>query len=208
MPSSAAAIELLTAGKLDEAEAMLAPLLSAHPLDPELLANLGLIAFRRRDLAHARELLQRASAIAPRDRVVHSNLAAVLADLGEFGAAEMHARTALSLDPTDTEAQITLAECLAARESFDEAERCYAQAAQVESWRVAGQVRFGRTFFEAARAAFAQAQLPPVTTIASSAATEATHVLFLTCSADYLERYAGSLLESSKPCRSAIRDCR
>jgi tetratricopeptide (TPR) repeat protein len=193
---SAAAIELLSAGKLDEAEALLQPLLSAHPLDPDLLANLGLIAFRRRNLAHARELLQRATAISPHNHVVHSNLAAVLADLGEFAAAELHARSALSLDPTDTEAQITLAECLTSRESFDEAERSYAEAAQVERWRVAGQVRFGRTFFEVARVAFANAQLPPVTTIASSAARETTHVLFLACSADYLERYAGSLLES------------
>lgn len=193
---TARALELLQAGQFEEAEAMLGALLAASPADGDLLANLGLIAFRRRDMPRARQVLEQAVSSAPGNAAAHSNLAAVLAELTEFDLAEQHARSALSLDSTDAEALVTLAESLVARERFDEAEQCYADAAGADRWRVAGEVRFGRAFFAAACANESKAVLPPIRTIVGRPVGDASHVLFLACSPDYLDRYAGSLLES------------
>jgi hypothetical protein len=194
--STSRALALLQSGKLDEAEALLGTLLAATPGDGNLQANLGLIAFRRRDMPRAREILGRAVSSAPDNAAAHSNLAAVLAELTEFDLAEQHARRALELDSSDTEALITLAESLVARERYDEAEQCYAVAAAAERWRVAGEVRFGKASFEAACRAESVATLPPIRTLVGPPANAASHVLFLACSPDYLDRYAGSLLES------------
>lgn len=196
MATSSSLAALLEAGRLDEAESSLRPLLRNNPLDPDLLANLGLIAFRRREYAQARELLTQAVALAPLHGAAHSNLAAVLAELSEFQSAELQARAALALDPSDSEAMVTLAECLVVRENFDEAERSYLSAAQSSRWQVAGQVRFGRAFFDKAREAGEGKLLSPVRVLADTSTTTATHVLYLACSADYLERYGGSLIES------------
>ena len=189
--ATARALALLQSGKLDEAEALLGPLLAANPADGNLLANLGLIAFRRRDMPRAQEMLERAVFSTPDNAAAHSNLAAVLAELTEFDLAEQHARAALELDSSDTEARITLA-----REQFDEAEQCFGEAAAAERWRVAGEVRFGKASFEAACRAESVAALPPIRTLVGRPANEASHVLFVACSPDYLERYVGSLLES------------
>ena len=194
--ATARALALLQSGKLDEAEALLGPLLAANPADGNLLANLGLIAFRRRDMPRAQEMLERAVFSTPDNAAAHSNLAAVLAELTEFDLAEQHARAALELDSSDTEALITLAESLVAREQFDEAEQCFGEAAAAERWRVAGEVRFGKVSFEAACRNESNGALPPIRTLVGRPANEASHVLFLACSPDYLERYAGSLLES------------
>lgn len=194
--TSRTALELLQAGKLDEAEAILNTLLAADPGDGNLLANLGLIAFRRHDMPRAREILEHAVGSTPGNAAAHSTLAAVLAELSAFDLAEWHARAALTIDSSDAEALITLAESLAAQERHDEAEQCYATAAATERWRVAGEVRFGRPAFEAARLNESAAVLPAIRTIVARPANDISHVLFLACSPDYLERYAGSLLES------------
>ena len=107
-----------------------------------------------------------------------------------------HPRAALALDPADAEATVTLAECLVVRENFDEAERCYLSASQSPRWSVARQVRFGRAFFDKARETGAGGALPPVRVLAENSAQTATHVLYLAASADYLDRYGGSLIES------------
>ena len=165
--ATARALALLQSGKLDEAEALLGPLLAANPADGNLLANLGLIAFRRRDMPRAQEMLERAVFSTPDNAAAHSNLAAVLAELAEFDLAEKHSRSALGIDSSDTEALITLAESLVARERFDEAEQCFGEAAAAERWRVAGEVRFGKVSFEAACRNESNGALPPIRTLLS-----------------------------------------
>src|SRR5262245_50642790 len=95
--------QLIEAGRLDEAEAMLKARLDGHPNDAVALTNLGLVAMRRADFEAAWIHLQKALSLDARNSPAHSNLAAVLVQLANFEDAERHALSALSIDPANDE---------------------------------------------------------------------------------------------------------
>ncbi|HEX3673917.1 MAG TPA: aspartyl/asparaginyl beta-hydroxylase domain-containing protein [Rhizomicrobium sp.] len=89
----------LESGRVDEAARLWGQVLASAPDHPEALFNLGQHALYRKDAAAARELLEKALTLAPREPMVALNLAfahRALGDVhGEAGALER----ALAIDP-------------------------------------------------------------------------------------------------------------
>lgn len=95
----AAAQSAMRAGQLDQAAQLWGQVLALAPQHPQALFHLGQHALYRKDLARARELLERASAAAPKEAAIPLNLSFVFRALGD-SRAEMDALTrSLSIDP-------------------------------------------------------------------------------------------------------------
>jgi len=98
-PVLAAAQDAMRQGRADEAARLWERVLAAEPEHPQALFHLGQDALIRKNLARARDLLERAARAAPREPAVPLNLSFVFRATGD-GAAEMAALTAaLTIDP-------------------------------------------------------------------------------------------------------------
>jgi len=94
-----AAQNAMRGGRLDEAARLWGEVLVAAPGHPQALFHLGQHALMRKDMARARELLERAGRAAPREPAIPLNLSFVFRSTGD-AAAEMSALTAsLVIDP-------------------------------------------------------------------------------------------------------------
>jgi tetratricopeptide (TPR) repeat protein len=117
--------------KLDEATVSYQQAATATPANAEILAKLGAVQHKLRDLASARANLERAVQLAPDTAQFHLALASVLLDGGHSDAherAETHVRRALAIDPHLPGAQHALGNCLAGLRRFEEAVSSYRKA--------------------------------------------------------------------------------
>ena len=74
--------------------------------------NRGRLAHKRGDIDEASRLYRRALALAPRDPIVHYNLALALESKQRFSTAISHYARALELDPNFADAHFNLARLL------------------------------------------------------------------------------------------------
>lgn len=102
-------------GRFDGADALLRPALAAHPDDPSLLNNTGILRHCQGRLDEARSLFERAIAAAPADHRPLVNLGTLLKDIGDDAGADLYLRRALVLAPADPAAhwQYALARLMA-----------------------------------------------------------------------------------------------
>jgi tetratricopeptide (TPR) repeat protein len=89
------------AGRLDDAEALLARLRNEAPDDPATLHQLGIVAYRKGRWIEAAGLLERSIALAPGSALFHRNLCEVYRTCGRQDEALAVGRRAVQLDPSD-----------------------------------------------------------------------------------------------------------
>ena len=116
------------AGRLDKAERAYLLVLDAVPGQPDALHGLGLLAYRRGDVAQAADLLAQACARTPRNPIFHFNHGVVLQRAGRFDDAITAYRTALRENPRYVEAQANLGNVLKEAGRLSEAVAAYEQA--------------------------------------------------------------------------------
>lgn len=88
-------------GRFDDADALLRPALAAHPDNPSLLNNTGILRHCQGRLDEARSLFERAIAAAPADHRPLVNLGTLLKDIGDDDGADNRLRRARALAPDD-----------------------------------------------------------------------------------------------------------
>jgi tetratricopeptide (TPR) repeat protein len=128
----AGAGELLAAGKVEEARAVVEELARARPQDGALHRLLGQIHERRRDLVAAAASYRAARVRLPESADLHMLLASVLYRQGAFAEADGAARAALALAPRDPNVFRMLGRIAAARREKAEAYRYLAEAARLD----------------------------------------------------------------------------
>jgi hypothetical protein len=112
------------AGRLDEAEALLARMLATNPDRPRALHLLGVVAFRKGRMAEAVEHVERAVALMPNAALFHRNLCEMYRKLGRYDAALLAGLRAVELEPNDIHAQHNLGVLHYHRLEPDAAIRC------------------------------------------------------------------------------------
>lgn len=113
-PSAAAsiqqAVELLRRGLWQQAEALLLPMLAAHPGEPDGLQFLGLVRENQGKLAEAEQLLRQSLASRPRQPHVQVHLGRVLAQIGKYQDAIAVLQAAAQAQPGLVDAFVILAQ--------------------------------------------------------------------------------------------------
>jgi tetratricopeptide (TPR) repeat protein len=99
------AVELTTAGKLDEAEAIYKGLVATNPDVPELYQNLGFIYSQKKDYPAAEAAFLKALELRPGSSAVSSALARVYQDMGQPEKAMAVVDKAAGENPADAKAQ-------------------------------------------------------------------------------------------------------
>jgi len=114
--------------RLADAERAYGEVLALEPANPDALHLMGMVAFHRRDLDRAIDLISRAIAAAPGSGPMHNNRANVLGAMGRLEEALADYATATALHPAFPEAHIGRGDALArlgrsaeAVESYDRA---------------------------------------------------------------------------------------
>jgi type IV pilus assembly protein PilF len=118
---------LLERSDPDEALVHLEPLQRQYPDRPDIQARMGQCRFLQNHLEEARHLLESAVDKLPDDSVLLLTLARLEHQDGHPVEAEKWARRALKVDPTDAEAEFTLAASLQAQDRWDEAKAALEQ---------------------------------------------------------------------------------
>lgn len=108
-------------GQLAEAAQCYRALLRQRPRDAGLLHLFGVLHYQNGDFAPARELIEKAIAIAPGHALMHFNLGKVLSDMGHAEQACASYRKAAVLDPVSSAPYANLANNLNARFQYREA---------------------------------------------------------------------------------------
>jgi len=144
--------QLLTKGKLADAERAYRQALTHAPSDAQAWSNLGCTLWRLGRLAEAESCLANAIALNPRFAEAHSNLGGVLEALGRLEDASRQYRNAISADPNQPRPYCNLGAVLHRLGKFDEAKAEYAHALQlkpdfVEAWSNLGAAFLAQTNF-------------------------------------------------------------
>lgn len=126
------AVALINARKLDDAEAVLLPLLDEAPKDPRVPFNLGVIESSRNRLPQARKLYGEALRRNPRYALALYNLAIVDEAEGKFGAAAARYQKALAIQPDFTGAAWNLGLLLYWRGNREQARELLRQAIKAD----------------------------------------------------------------------------
>jgi tetratricopeptide (TPR) repeat protein len=124
--------EELRAGRLAEAERLLAEILSQHPDQAEALHLLGIVKLQQGDPGAAVELIAKAIAARPDYVAARNDLGNVLARQGRAGEAEAAYRQALERKPDYVQAHNNLGNVLAKQGSLEEAEAAYRRTLELE----------------------------------------------------------------------------
>src|SRR5579884_3514682 len=136
-PSVDRAVQLATAGKLDEAEAMLTALEKARPRDADLQYRLGLVLLKHGKLHEARQHLDLAAKLNPKSPLIWRALALLHDAAGRAAAAHHDAATAVKefqeairRDPGRAPYYLDLAQLFLDRDTPEPAEIVLRNAAQ------------------------------------------------------------------------------
>ncbi len=119
------ALEMLERGRWAEAEIGLRKALSIHPDQPEWLFNLGIILESSGRDRQARDLFERAAALAPEEVDLAGSAAMVCARLGDRDKALHWLDKVLVIDPENEDALARKIEILVAQGRHDEAETAF-----------------------------------------------------------------------------------
>ena len=124
--------EWLRAGRLAEAERLLAEVLSQHPDHAEGLHFLGIVRLRQGDSRAAVQLIGKAIAAKPDYVAARYDLGKALARQGKPKEAEAQYRKALAIKPDYVQAHNNLGNVLAKQGSLEEAEAHYRKALAIK----------------------------------------------------------------------------
>jgi aspartyl/asparaginyl beta-hydroxylase (cupin superfamily) len=125
------AVRAMQSGRLQEAQQAWQQLLRLDPGHPRALDALGDQAFRRGDLALARDCYEKLVRVDGRDTQQWVNLAIIRQRLGDEGGEEEALRSALSVDPMDLLALLMRGQMLERRGRMHEAAQAYGAVAAV-----------------------------------------------------------------------------
>ena len=128
----AEAMEMRTAGRVDDAAALCARVLASEPDHIPTLRLAGVMCEEAGDHAAAADFLMRALELAPDHAETHYNFGIVLAGLGRDDEAAAHYRRAIALDPRNAKAHSNLGNALRASGRFAEAEQACRRALALE----------------------------------------------------------------------------
>jgi tetratricopeptide (TPR) repeat protein len=126
------AVELHSAGRLPEAEAIYRSVLSVQPNNPSALHLLGVLAHGLTQHDLAAQLIERAVAINPKDADAFSNLSMVYRALHRYDEAIKAGETAVRLNAKLAEAHNNLAAAHLSRHAPDRAAACARMALSIQ----------------------------------------------------------------------------
>jgi len=144
--------EHLAAGRLAEAEALYAQVLSENPDHPRALSMLGVLMHQTGRDEQGIDLLRRAVAARPGEADFHCNLGVVLADLGRADEAVVAYRAAISHNPRFAAAYSNLGNVLAAKGDIEGAIDALRRAAELQPDLAEAAVNLGLVLHGAGRA--------------------------------------------------------
>jgi hypothetical protein len=121
------------AGRMQEAERLYRLVLKVEPYNADALHLLGLLHYKRGDIAAAVPFIRQAIAIRPSSAEAHNNLGAALESLGQTGEAIASYARATALKPDFSEALNNLGRTLHDERKFSDAERCFRAALRVKA---------------------------------------------------------------------------
>ncbi len=121
-----------TAGRLDEAEALLNRLLAGNRDRPRVLHLLGIVCFRKGRPVEAVEHIERAITLMPQAGLFHRNLCEMYRKLGRYDAALAAGLRAVELDPSDIHAHHNLGVLHYHRLEPEDAIRCAEAALRLD----------------------------------------------------------------------------
>jgi YaiO family outer membrane protein len=119
-------------GRWDDAEAILAKLLTEHPADTDLLVFEARLLCWRNDLAGAERAFQRALELQPRSADALAGLADLASWRGEYDAALVYCRRALDLDANHAGALFRVGSILLWQGNYGQARGYLARAVELE----------------------------------------------------------------------------
>lgn len=156
------AVELLEAGRPQEAARLCRQVLKRRPDHPDALNLAGIAAFHAGDGARALKLLRTATARRPEHVDSHNNLGNVLRMTGAYAEAEAAYRQALAIAPEHRDAPFNLGLVLEALERPAEAAACYERVVAQRPDFADGHLSLGNALkalerLEAAEAAYRRA---------------------------------------------------
>ena len=111
----------LDAGAFDKAEVQYNSARQLAPLDPVVIARLGLLYYDEGRLSHAYAFLKKAAELGLKDPQVTLRLGQTSLEMGIYKDARDDARTILASDPTNEEALVLLTSAVRTRADMDEA---------------------------------------------------------------------------------------
>ncbi|HVT87517.1 MAG TPA: tetratricopeptide repeat protein [Tepidisphaeraceae bacterium] len=160
------AVQLHTAGRLEEAEHAYRSILVSNPVEPTCVNNLAALLQQKGDWAGASRLLaqsfwfmgnhaqaiqywKRVLELSPNDADTHVNLGAALSLFGPESEAAMHFQRALQIHPKHVFAWINLGWLMHRAGKPNEAVHCYKQALGIDPNNSQALSRLGSVFREA-----------------------------------------------------------
>jgi predicted TPR repeat methyltransferase len=145
------AVTLHKSGKLDEAERRYRAVLRLQPENPDALHFLGLLLYRRGDVAAGTESVRRATIVAPGYADAFNNLGNLLKLAGRFEEAEDAYRQAVKLRPADADAHSNLGVVLRACGLLRDAEAEFREALAIDARHVPAYTNLGHLLKRAGR---------------------------------------------------------
>jgi predicted O-linked N-acetylglucosamine transferase (SPINDLY family)/SAM-dependent methyltransferase len=125
------AMNLLRAGKLNEAGEILEAVVASDPQNWQALHLLGLILYRQHHHVRAAALIRQCLAINPTLAEAYSDLGVVFKDLGELDDAQAACERAIALKPGFHPAHSNLGNIFKALGRFEDAADCYIRAIEL-----------------------------------------------------------------------------
>jgi len=147
------------AGKIAAAEKMYRELLKAQPENAEALHLLGVCAYQRRRHQEGVDLIRRAIALAPEQASFHSNLGAVLRDMGQLEAARESLEQAVSLDANLADAHTNFGALKLREGDLAGAQGCFEEAIRLRPTFAEAYFNLGNTLRQLGHMSEAEAAL-------------------------------------------------
>src|SRR2546423_4133851 len=145
------AVQLHSAGKFADAEAMYVKALDRAPNEPEALHLFGVLRHQQGRHSEAADLVRRAVQINPRDADAHTNLASICRALKDAEGAILAGRRAVELQPNSPEAWNNLALALKMKNERDEAMRALQRALSLRPGYIEALMNLGNTLTDLGR---------------------------------------------------------
>jgi len=137
------ALTLHQSGRFPEAEALYRQILSLEPNNPDVLHNLGLLAYQEKNIAKAFHLISKALNYKPDLVNAHNSLGLLLIDLGKLDKAVASFNRALALKPDFAMAHYNLGNVLIDQGKLDEAAVSFRSALDLKQDYVEAYINLG-----------------------------------------------------------------
>ena len=134
--------------RADEARAVLVEAVRKNPESHPVVHALGLVAYKQRDFASARDLFRRAVELDQRDVAYRIDLGTTHLALGDLAEAESVLRDAIDLDSTSVSARINLGAVYFGRGAFQSAAAAFRSVLSLDSLHTDAHMNLALTLIE------------------------------------------------------------